>query len=515
MPIDRPTASALERIAAGYGLEISPADLENFRTAAEDSMAAWDLVESLYAEQVSAIPERAWSRPDDSDNAWGAWYVRTEVQDCDDGPLAGRRVAIKDNTSVAGVPMMDGSRMLEGFIPREDATVVSRLLAAGAVVVGKSVCEDLCMSGGSHTSKSGPGPVRNPWDPSRAAGGSSSGSGVLVATGEVDLALSGDQGGSIRIPASWLGIVGHKPTWGLVPYTGAVPVEPSLDHLGPTARTVTEAAQMLTVIAGPDGLDPRQPSSMEMVDYAALLGRGAAGLRVGVVTEGFGHANSEGEVDDTVRAAVESLRSAGMVAEEVSVAWHANAPALFSVIAFEGGLAQLVEGNTFGFGWKGRYDPELMAHYGARRLTDPSAFSESLQMTMLAGRHAHDTGHGRHYAMARNLERHLTAAYDEALRHYDVLVMPTTPMRATPLPEPDAGVLEVLARGTEMLTNTAPFDITGHPACSVPAGVAGGLPVGMMIVGKRFEDATVLRVAHAFETEVGGFPRPGRPEVHS
>ncbi|TNM41909.1 amidase [Nocardioides albidus] len=513
MPIDRPTTSALERIAAGYGLEISPADLECYRAVAEDSMAAWDLVESLYAQHAPAVPERAWSRPDDPDNPWGAWYVRTEIQDRADGPLAGRRVVIKDNTSVAGVPMMDGSKMLEDFVPREDATVVSRLLAAGAVIVGKSVCEDLCMSGGSHTSKSGP--VRNPWDPSRAAGGSSSGSGVLVATGEADLGLSGDQGGSIRIPASWLGIVGHKPTWGLVPYTGAVPVEPSLDHLGPTARTVTEAAQMLAVIAGPDGLDPRQPSSMEPFDYATLLGRGAAGLRVGVVTEGFGHANSEGEVDDAVRAAVESLRSAGMVVEEVSVPWHATAPALFSVIAFEGGLAQLVEGNTFGFGWKGRYDPDLMAHYGARRRADPSAFSESLQMTMLAGRHARDNGHGRHYAMARNLERQLTAAYDEALRHHDVLVMPTTPMRATPLPEPDAGVLEVLARGTEMLTNTAPFDITGHPACSVPAGLVGGLPVGMMIVGRRFDDATVLRVAHAFETEVGGFPRPDRVEVAS
>jgi len=160
--------------------------------------------------------------PDEADNPLGAWYVRTEVRGADDGPLAGRTVAIKDNTAVAGVPMMNGSRTLEGFVPSRDATVVSRLLAAGATIAGKAVCEDLCFSGGSHTSATGP--VRNPWDPTRTTGGSSSGSAALVAAGEVDLALGGDQGGSIRMPAAFSGIVGHKPTHGLVPYTGAFPI---------------------------------------------------------------------------------------------------------------------------------------------------------------------------------------------------------------------------------------------------------------------------------------------------
>ncbi|GAA4086105.1 amidase [Nocardioides kongjuensis] len=513
MPMERPTASALAQIAAAYGFDVSPDDLQHYRVAADESMAAWDLVELLYAEHVPAAPDRTWTHPSDDDNPLGAWYVQTEIQECNDGPLAGRRIVIKDNTSVAGVPMMNGSRMLEGFTPREDATVVSRLLRAGAVIVGKSVCEDLCMSAGSHTSKTGP--VRNPWDPSRSTGGSSSGSGVLVATGEADMAVSGDQGGSIRIPAACLGVVGHKPTWGLVPYTGAVPVELTLDHLGPTARTVTDAAQMLTVIAGTDGLDPRQPSFLEPTDYAGRLDEGVAGLRVGVVTEGFGHANSEPEVDETVRAAVGFLRSAGTVAEEVSIPWHLHAAALFSVIAFEGALAQLVDGNTFGSGWKGRYDPELMSYYGSRRQRDPAAFSESLHLTMLAGRHARNTAHGRHYAMARNLEPTLSAAYDDALRHYDVLVMPTSPIRATPLPGPGAEIPEILARGTEMLANTAAFNVTGHPACSVPAGMAGGLPVGMMIIGRKFDDAAVLRVAHAFEAEVGGFQRWERTKDHA
>jgi amidase len=506
MRIPRPDTASLAGIAEAYGLRLSAEDLEHYRAAADILMDSCDLVDLLYAEIAPAAPERRWTWPSDDDDPFGAWYVKTEIQETTDGPLAGLRVAVKDNTSVAGVPMMNGSRTLEGFTPSVDATVVSRLLAAGAVIAGKSVCEDLCMSAGSHSSKTGP--VRNPWDPARSAGGSSSGSGVLVATGEVDLAISGDQGGSIRIPAAWNGLVGHKPTWGLVPYTGAVPIEQSLDHLGPTARTVIDAARMLNVIAGVDGLDPRQPLALDDVDYVADLGRGSAGLRVGVVLEGFGHDNSEPEVDDTVRAAIECLRSAGVLTEEVSIPWHRNAPALFSVIASEGGLAQLVDGNAYGSSWKGRYDPELVAFYGAKWRQDPNQFPESVKGMMLGARHAKTIAHGRHYAMARNVERVLTAAYDAALAEYDVLVMPTSPIRATPLPEPDAPVAELLLRGTEMLANTAAFDVTGHPACSVPAGVAGGLPVGMMIIGRKFDDATVLRVAHAFEAEAGGFPTP-------
>lgn len=504
MPIKRPDAASLAGIAEIYRLKFSAEDMGHFVGVADALMESWDLVESLYAEIAPEAPKRSWTRPLDDDNPLGAWYVKTDIRETSDGPLAGLRIAIKDNTSVAGVPMMNGSRTLEGFTPSEDATVVSRLLAAGAVIAGKSVCEDLCMSGGSHTSKTGP--VRNPWDPSRSAGGSSSGSGVLVATGEVDLAISGDQGGSIRIPAAWLGLVGHKPTWGLVPYTGAVPVEQSLDHLGPTARTVVDAARMLNVIAGVDGMDPRQPPWLDKVDYVAELRRGWTGLRVGVVTEGFGHDNSEPEVDGAVRTAVECLRSAGVVAEEVSIPWHRAAPALFAVIASEGGLNQLVEGNAFGSSWKGHYDPELIAFYGARWCQDPDRFPESVKATILGARHARNVGHGRHYAMARNLERHLAAAYDSALAKYDVLVMPTSPVRATPLPEAGASMSEILLRGTEMLTNTAPFDVTGHPACSVPAGMIDGLPVGMMIIGKKFDDATVLRVADTLEVAVGGFP---------
>lgn len=506
MPINRPDTSALQAIAANYGLTMSTSDMEQYRIATHGALDAWDAVEAAHETIASPPPDRVWNKPASKDNPWGAWYVTTEIQERAEGPLAGVRVAVKDNTSVAGVPMMNGSATLEGFTPSRDATVVSRLLEAGAIITGKSVCEDLCMSGGSHSSRTGA--VRNPWDPTRSSGGSSSGSGVLVATGGADLAISGDQGGSIRIPAAWLGLVGHKPTWGLVPYTGAMPVEQSVDHLGPTARTVVEAARMLTVIAGPDGLDPRQPRAWERIDYESELRRGSRGLRVGVVTEGFGHPDSDPAVDETVRAGVRRLTSAGLLVEEVSIPWHLMAPALFAVIACEGGLTQLVEGNAFGANWKGRYDEDLIAFYGAQWRRSPDQFPEGVKLAMLSGRYARDVDFGRHYAMARNLERTLAAAYDEALRRYDVLVMPTSPVSATPLPGPDASVLELLARGSEQLVNTSAFDVTGHPACSVPAGMLDGLPVGMMVVGKQFDDATVLRVAQAAERELGGFQSP-------
>ncbi|MGD9525345.1 MAG: amidase [Dehalococcoidia bacterium] len=506
MPVEHPDTAQVERMAAEFGLGIDAADIATYQAVTQGLLQSWNKVEDLYEDLAPTAPVRAWSRPEDSDNPWGAWYVQTDLTETQEGPLAGRTVAIKDNIAVAGVPMMNGSWTVEGFVPSEDATVVRRLLASGGTILGKAVCEDLCFSGGSHTSRTGP--VRNPWDPTRSAGGSSSGSAALVAAGLVDLAVGGDQGGSVRIPASFCGVVGHKPTFGLVPYTGAFPIEQSIDHLGPITRTVTDAAAMLAVLAGVDGLDPRQPDAITSVDYVRALSQSPAGLRVGVVAEGFGHANSDPEVDSAVRAAAKTLSDQGLLVDDVSIPWHSYGPAIWDVISVEGATWQMVDGNAYGLNWKGYYDPELIAYYGESWRRDPSRFSETVKLVALAGRHALGTEYGRHYAMARSLAARLTAAYDAALATFDVLVMPTVPIRASLLPGPGAPLDEVLGRALEMLANTAPFDVTGHPACSVPADMVGGLPVGLMVIGKKFDDATVLRVAHALETAVGGFPLP-------
>lgn len=506
MPVRPPDPDDLSAVSAHYGLGLDAAAVESFSPMVNGLLASWDVVEELYDASAPPMPERAWTRPEPADNPYNAWYVTTSITEGGTGPLAGKTVAVKDNTSVAGVPLMNGSTTMEGYTPRRDATIVSRMLAAGATIAGKSVCEDLCFSGGSHTSRTGA--VRNPWDETRSTGGSSSGSAALVAAGLVDVGTAGDQGGSIRMPASWTGVVGHKPTWGLVPYTGAFPIEQTIDHVGPITRTVAEAALVMNVIAGPDGFDPRQPRDLVPDDYVAALGRGAEGLRVGILTEGFGLANSDPGVDASVRAAAESLRGAGLTVEDVSVPWHLHGAKIWDVISVEGAASQMVDLNGYGLNWKGLYDPEVMEHYGNQWRADGSQFSETVKLVLLAGRHALDTQRGKHYGMAQNLAVQLRAAYDEALSRYDVLVLPTTPMHSTVIPDPDAPREEIIGRALEMIANTCVTDVTGHPGCSVPAGPVDGLPTGMMIVGKQFDDATVLRVAHTYEQVVGGFPTP-------
>ncbi|MEO0823821.1 MAG: amidase family protein, partial [Pseudomonadota bacterium] len=257
MAVRRPTAAALQETGRALGLSLSDADAESFLGLMQGLVEAYETVDGLVEPMPTVrYPRTPGQRPDPADNPFGAWAVQTRIAGARTGPLAGRTVAIKDNTCLAGVPMQNGASVLEGYVPEMDATVVTRLLDAGAEILGKAVCEYYCASGGSHTSV--PGPVENPAAPGHNAGGSSSGSAALVAAGIVDMATGGDQGGSIRVPASWCGIVGLKPTHGLVPYTGIFAVELTVDHAGPMTRTVADNALMLEAMAGPDGLDPRQ-----------------------------------------------------------------------------------------------------------------------------------------------------------------------------------------------------------------------------------------------------------------
>lgn len=507
MPFDRPSPDEIGTLGRRFGLTLDSRQREAYAALVAGSAAAYDRVEALYRAQAPPpVGGRSSSEP--GENPLGAWYRRTEIRGAADGPLAGRTVAIKDNVSVAGVAMMNGSVTVEGYVPAYDATVVTRLLDAGATIVGKAVCESLCFSGGSHTADSGP--VRNPWNPRRTSGGSSAGSAALVAAGEVDLALGGDQGGSIRIPSAFCGTVGHKPTHGLVPYTGAFPIERTIDHLGPIAMSVADAALMLQVLAGyDDGRDPRQPVGVRGGDYAAELAGDPTGLRVGVLREGFGiEGLSQPEVDATVLATARRLREAGLVVEDVSVPEHPDAMAVWNVIATDGATVQMIEGNAYGYNVPGWYDPDLMAHYGRQWRDRADRLSVTTKLVALCGARSLETNQGALYGMAQNLVPGLRAAYDKALSRYDVLVMPTLPIVASEIPPADADLATSVARALEMLPNTAPFDVTGHPATSVSAGLVDGLPTGLMIVGRHFDDATCLRVGRVVEEQSGGFPRP-------
>ena len=492
-----PTGEQLEDISKGFGLHLGDKEVSAYLGLVEGTLASYERLEQLVEPELPVrYPRSGGSRPED--NPLGAWYRQCSINGASNGPLSGKQVVIKDNVCVAGVPMMNGTSTLEGYTPEFDATIVTRILDAGGEVVGKAVCEHLCFSGGSHTSDSGP--VLNPHDHSRSAGGSSSGSAALVAAGECDMAIGGDQGGSIRIPASWCGVYGLKATHGLVPYTGVFPIEITLDHTGPIAASVEDVALLLQAIAGEDGLDPRQKDIQVAEDYGAALEDGAQGLRIGIVTEGFGWPDlSEKDVDDLVRESADAFKELGAEVTEVSIPLHRDGVHIWNGIAIEGATELMVRGNSMGTNWKGHYSTSLLDAYARGRSTRPDDLSETVKLTMLTGQYLRENYHGRYYAMAQNLARKLTAAYDEALSSVDLLLMPTLPLKATPLPAADASIEEVVSRGLEMIVNTAPFDVSGHPAMTVPCGLSDGLPVGMMLVGKKWDEKTLLQAARAFE----------------
>ena len=502
MTAAKPTLEELAAVARAYQLDTTTEDLESFRGLMAGVLASYARLDQLTEPTLPVkYPRTPGYRPQPDENLLGAWYWRCEIKGAPDGPLAGKAVAIKDNVCVAGIPMMNGTSVLEGYVPEVDATIVTRILEAGGTVLGKAVCESLCFSGGSHTSDTGP--VRNPHDPTRTTGGSSTGSGALVAAGEVDMAIGGDQGGSIRIPASWCGIYGLKPTYGLVPYTGVFPIELTLDHTGPMARTAADCALLLEVIAGPDGLDPRQRAGLTGQAYTQVLTGDLGGLRFGLVAEGFGWPElSESDVDTTVREAASAFATMGGQLKEVSIPWHRDGIHVWNAIAVEGATMLMVAGNSMGTNWKGHYTTSLLDVYARGWRSRANDLSETTKLVVLLGQYMQDRYHGRYYAKAQNLARALTAAYDAAFAECDVLVMPTLPMKATRIPPPDASREEYMARALEMIPNTCPFDVTGHPAMNVPCGTSAGLPIGMMLVGRIGEDATVLRAADAFNRQV-------------
>jgi amidase len=498
MAVRRPTLEQLRSVAESLSFNLSNADLQFFIEDMQGALEGYDSVDALpdYLPEVR-YPRIPGYRPSEAENPLNAWYVKTEIAGAKRGKLSGKTVAIKDNIAVAGVQMMNGASTLEGYTPDIDATVVTRLLDAGATILGKAQCEYFCLSGGSHTGAQGP--VRNPHNLQHSSGGSSSGCAALVANGDVDLAIGGDQGGSIRTPASYCGIVGLKPTWGLVPYTGAMPIELTIDHLGPMTRSVADNALMLEVLAGPDGLDPRQSALAKSKHYTAALGKGCEGLKIGVLAEGFGHPNSEKDVDASVRSAADRFRKLGAVVEDVSIPMHRLGPAIWTIIAFEGATEQMMKGNGHGFNWKGLYLTSLVDAHSAWRLR-ADELPDTVKQTMLIGEYMIQTGRGRYYAKAQNLARKLRAEYDAALRTYDVLLMPTTPLKAPPLPPLKNSSRQLsMQRATENMNNTFPFDVTSHPALSIPCAMNDGLPVGMMLVGRHFDETTLYRAAHAFE----------------
>ncbi|ORE96067.1 amidase [Stappia sp. 22II-S9-Z10] len=496
MTVQRPSLAQMKAITEDFGMHLSDERLKEFMALMEASIKTYDILDAMPDNLPEVLfPRTSGHRPAPEDNPYNAWYVKTDIKGAPRGPLAGKTVALKDNVCLAGVPMMNGASTLKGYVPDVDATIVTWMLEAGATIKGKAHCEYFCFSGGSHTNATGP--VQNPRKMGHTTGGSSSGSGALVAAGEVDIAIGGDQGGSIRMPASFCGIYGMKPTHGLVPYSGVMPIETTIDHTGPMTANVHDNALCLEVIAGKDGLDPRQYAP-KVDAYRAALGRGVRGMRMALVREGFGRPESEQVVDASVRKAADLFRKLGATVDEVSIPWHAKAMAVWLPIAAEGGTNQMMRGNGMGTGWKGLHTTSLL-DYHANWRSRADELADPLKITMFVGEYFQRFHRGHYYAKAQNQARNLRAAYDNMLASYDILIMPTTPMRAPPIPPADAPLGLVVQRAFEMIENTAPFDITGHPSMSIPCGMEDELPVGMMLTAKHWGESTIYQAAAAFE----------------
>jgi amidase len=500
----------LHELARTWGFSVEPEEAEQLLVVAEAVFQAFDLLESqqpVITAPVDAVREPG-RPPEAGEDPLNAIVRFCRVHsDGHEGVLSGRRVAVKDAVAIAGIPLTCGSRILQGYVPSEDSVVADRLLRAGGEVVAITNMDDLAFSGGGESSWYGP--TLNPWDHARTAGGSSSGSAAALFYEGIDVAVGGDQGGSIRAPASWCGVLGLKPTHGLVPYVGVAGIDQTFDHCGPMARTAGDLAALLQAIAGKDEGDPRQREG-QAADYDAAVEDAPdrlAGVRLGVIAEGFAEdIGVEPATADAVLETVERLHELGAELVDVSLPEHLQAGGI-AFVGFVEGMTNLMESGGNGYSWRGRYWEDLAPALSTGLREHAQALSPQMKVALVAGRWLRSRYAGALYAKAQNLRPWLRGAYDRALADVDVLLLPTTPWRAHEL-APEPALADKVLRGWANLSNTYPTDMTGHPALSLPLAAADGLPVGVMLVGRHFDDARLLSIAATCERALGWAPAP-------
>jgi len=411
----------------------------------------------------------------------------------DPGPLAGVPIALKDNMCTRGIPTTCSSKILEGWRPPYDATVVDRLAAAGAVSVGKTNLDEFAM--GSSTENSAFGPTRNPHDTSRVPGGSSGGSAAAVAAGFVPLSLGSDTGGSIRQPASLCGVVGVKPTYGLVSRYGLVAFASSLDQIGPFAMTVADAALMLEVIGGHDPMDSTSiPLAMPAI--SEHLDDGVAGRRIGLVEEFLGDGIAP-DVRRRVEAAAEALTAAGATVETVSVPAAAYGLDAYYLIAPAEASSNLARYDAVRFGLRveAATTPEM---YEATR---SAGFGDEVKRRIMLGTYALSAGYyDAYYGTAQKVRTLIRRDFDAAYERFDLLLSPTSPTTAFAFGDKTADPLTMYLNDV----CTIPTNLAGHPAMSVPFGVGDdGLPIGVQVLAPMLGEVAMFSAAAVLESAMG------------
>ncbi|KAJ7051185.1 amidase signature domain-containing protein [Mycena amicta] len=526
------TASQVNKTASELGVKVPEGDIDAYRIL----LSALDLcVGIIDAEKdylppldLERFPRANIHRPTPEDNAkeYNAWAYKVSIVSTDpadrSGPLAGLILAVKDNVNVATVPSLFGTDALkEPYIPEYDATVVTRLLRAGATIIGKSACENFSMSPTSFTNAYAN--VIHPLAPGYSVGGSSSGSAALLtgANPIVNIAIGGDQGGSIRLPASYCGIVGLKPTYGLVPYTGIAPLSAIVDHTGPMTTNVLDNAKVLSAIAGKDGLDDRQLNAPDFgVDYYTPLleytddpKAAAKGMRIGLLTESMQVEGLDPRVRQKVKAAADMFAALGAEVVDVSIPMHDLGPAIWTVANRQGISEQALRGqNPVRHGVHDVGLTQRLAHWDTEMFEKAQLHNPAVTASLLGGQLLKENYPGM-TDKAINLSRKLRDTYEAAFSDHklDVLLLPCTPTIANYTSSVSDSVMVKMGKAVGITLNTAGFNVSGHPAICIPIGTLGvveagrevdkhvKLPVGMQIAAGLWQEAKIYRAALAFE----------------
>jgi len=423
--------------------------------------------------------------------SYNGYVTETTIEGAEAGPLAGKTVAVKDNISTEGVRTTCGSAMLEAYVPPYDATVVSRLREAGATITGKTNMDEFGM--GTTTETSAFGATENPAAEGHVPGGSSGGSAAVVAAGDADLALGTDTGGSVRCPAAFCGVVGIKPTYGLVSRYGLIAYANSLEQIGPIAPSVEEAAGLLEVIAGPDDRDATtRDARKEGSDYefAAAADGDVDGLTIGVPTELLDGADEA--VVEQFWSAIDDLEAEGARYEEVSLPSLEHAVEAYYVIAMSEASSNLARFDGVRYGKSGGYEGNWNESFAASR---EEGFGEEVKRRVLLGTYALSAGyHDKYYKKAQDARAWVKQDFDEALSEADVLASPTMPVTPFELGESLDDPLKMYLADA----NTTPVNLANLPAISVPIEETDdGLPVGLQFVGPAFGEKRIIRAASA------------------
>ena len=412
--------------------------------------------------------------------------------------LTGLPIAVKDNICTKGIITTCASRMLENFNPVYNATVAQRIIDRGAVIAGKTNMDEFAM--GSSTENSAFGPTFNPWNLETVPGGSSGGSAAAVAAGEAIFSLGSDTGGSIRQPASLCGVVGLKPTYGLISRYGLIAFASSLDQIGPITKDVRDCACLLNEIAGHD---PKDSTSLRtnVPDYTKALVQEIGGLRIGIPKELMGEGVSR-DVKDSVEKALELLRGLGAHVEETSLPHLDYALSAYYLIAPAEASSNLARYDGVRYGYRAEDVSDILEMYSKTRAL---GFGDEVKRRIMLGTYALSAGYYEaYYGQAQKVRTLVVRDFNEAFEKFDVLISPTSPTPAFKIGEKVADPLQMYLSDI----CTIPVNLAGIPAISIPCGAVNGLPVGLQIMGKVLGEETVLRVAYAFEQNFAGMGKP-------